>query len=133
MFEIDPGDAIPIWKQIEDEIRRLIAIGRLAPDDSIPSVRDLARKLQVNPATVSKAYQELRSEGLLEVRRGEGTFVTTEPPKVKKSERKRAMGTAARRYASIAATAGAAVNEAVEEVESAFRRINPGKESSNGR
>jgi len=123
MLAIDPTDAIPIWRQIEDEMRRMIAIGRLEPDDPVPSVRDLAKELRVNPATVSKAYQQLTTEGLLVVKRGEGTFVAAQPPKLAKAQRKRTMGTAARRYASLAATIGAAMPEAIEEVERAFSML----------
>ena len=58
-LRIDPRDAVPIWKQIEDSLRRMVAAGALAPGAAVPSVRDLARDLGVNPATVSKAYQGL--------------------------------------------------------------------------
>ena len=76
---IDPTDAVPIWKQIEDGVRRLVVAGVLAPGAAVPSVRELARELRVNPATVSKAYQRLTDAGVLEVRRGEGTFVADRP------------------------------------------------------
>ena len=75
LLNIDPAAAAPIWRQIEDEVRRQVASGRLQPGAAIPSVRELSKSLRVNPATVSKAYQQLTDAGLLEVRRGEGTFV----------------------------------------------------------
>lgn len=75
LLQVDPALAVPIWKQIEEGVRRLVASGALAAGSAVPSVRELARDLAVNPATVAKAYQRLADAGLLEVRRGEGTFV----------------------------------------------------------
>jgi GntR family transcriptional regulator len=54
-LRIDPSDATPIWSQIEEGLRRLVASGALGPGAVVPSVRDLARELRVNPATVAKA------------------------------------------------------------------------------
>lgn len=116
-------DAVPIWKQIEEEIRRLIAVGTFGEGEPLPSVRDLSRDLRVNPATVAKAYQRLNDAGLLEVRRGEGTFVNHAPPPVKKSERRQALQAAALRYASFAATMGAARDEALSEIEAALEKL----------
>lgn len=116
MLRIDPGDAIPIWKQIEDGVRRLVASDALPPGGPVPSVRDLARELRVNPMTVSKAYQRLTEAGVLEVRRGEGTFVSTAPPAMAKSERNRALREAAARFVAVAATLGASADEAAREV-----------------
>lgn len=79
-FRLDPRSTTPIWSQIEQQLQLLIARGGLRPGDHVPSVRDLARDLVVNPATVSKAYQRLCDLGVLEVRRGQGTFVADEPP-----------------------------------------------------
>jgi GntR family transcriptional regulator len=75
ILQVDPALAVPIWKQIEEAVRRLAASGALAPGPPVPSVRELAKDLAVNPATVAKAYQRLADAGLLEVRRGEGTFL----------------------------------------------------------
>ena len=75
MLRIDPSDAIPIWKQIEEGVQHLVATGTLGPDDAVASVRELARELRVNPLTVSKAFQFLIDAGLVESRRGMGNFV----------------------------------------------------------
>jgi GntR family transcriptional regulator len=119
-LRIDPRDAVPIWKQIEDQVRRMVAQGALPPGVSVPSVRDLARELAVNPATVSKAYQGLCDGGVLEVRRGAGTFVSGSPPLRARGERAREMKEAATRYVAVAATIGADVDEAVEQVRAAW-------------
>jgi len=75
VFTIDPADARPIYVQIMDEVRRGLAVGTLAPDEPLPSVRQLAADLRVNPNTVQQAWRELEREGLIYVRRGQGTFV----------------------------------------------------------
>jgi GntR family transcriptional regulator len=74
-IRLDPKDVRPIYVQIMDEIRRSLVVGALAPDDPLPSVRQLATELRVNPNTVSQAYRELERQGVVEARRGSGTFV----------------------------------------------------------
>lgn len=127
-LHVDPRDAVPIWKQIEEGMRRLVASGALAPGAAVPSVRDLARDLQVNPATVVRAYQRLVDAGLFAVRRGEGTFVAEAPPSLPKPERARALTEGALRYASTAVTVGASREEASRALDAAFARLAPGKE-----
>jgi DNA-binding transcriptional regulator YhcF (GntR family) len=124
-LRIDPRDAVPIWKQIEDSLRRMVASGALAPGAPVPSVRDLARDLGVNPATVSKGYQGLCDAGILDVRRGAGTFVSGAPPVRFRGERTRELKEAAGRYVAVAATIGAEVDEALDHVRGAWPRERP--------
>ena len=76
LVNLDPQDARPLYLQIMDEVRRAIVVGTLRAEDPLPSVRELAAELVVNPRTVSQAYQELEREGVIYVRRGQGTFVS---------------------------------------------------------
>ena len=76
LININPTSHRPIYLQIVDEVRRAIAVGTLRTDDPLPSVRQTAADLRVNPNTVSQAYRELEREGVVHVRRGRGTFVT---------------------------------------------------------
>ena len=76
LVNLDPRDGRPLYLQIMDEVRRALVAGTLRPDDPVPSVRELAAQLVVNPRTVSQAYHELEREGVLHVRRGQGTFVS---------------------------------------------------------
>jgi GntR family transcriptional regulator len=78
LITIDAADARPIYVQIMDEIRRAVVLGTVKPDDPLPSVRQLAGELKVNPNTVQQAYRELERDGLVYVRRGQGTFVAEE-------------------------------------------------------
>ena len=76
LIEINPHDTRPIYIQIMDEVRRARVLGTLRPEDALPSVRQLATELRVNPNTVSQAYRELEREGVVYVRRGQGTFMS---------------------------------------------------------
>jgi GntR family transcriptional regulator len=125
-LRIDPADSRPIWRQIEESVRHLVASGALAAGAPVPSVRDLARDLQVNPATVSKAYQRLTDAGVLMVRRGEGTYVSDAPPELPAIERNRRLLQGALRYASLAVTIGAGRDEAAETLEEAWRSLSSG-------
>lgn len=77
LVNLDPTDARPLYLQIMDEVRRALVVGTLQAEDPVPSVRELAAELVVNPRTVSQAYRELEREGVLYVRRGQGTFVAS--------------------------------------------------------
>jgi GntR family transcriptional regulator len=73
---LNTADPRPIYLQIMDEIRRALVLGTLKPEDPLPSIRQLASELRVNPNTVAQAYRELEREGVVYVQRGQGTFVS---------------------------------------------------------
>ncbi|HEY0060556.1 MAG TPA: GntR family transcriptional regulator [Telluria sp.] len=89
LFSIATGSAEPIYRQLVEQARRLIAGGQLAPGDAMPSVREIAQALALNPMTVSKAYGLLEMEGALTRRRGLG-MVVSEAPKTAHSVASRA-------------------------------------------
>src|SRR5689334_20515387 len=72
---LNPALPIPIYRQIMEGIRALVAAGRLRPGAQLPSIRELCAELRINPASAVKAYNELRYEGLIELDQGRGTFV----------------------------------------------------------
>ena len=76
LVTLDPRDRRPLYLQIMDDVRRALVIGTLRAEEPLPSVRELAAELVVNPRTVSQAYQELEREGVVYMRRGHGTFVS---------------------------------------------------------
>lgn len=119
-FTLRP-DGGPIWRQIEEGMRRLISSRRLRSGDTVPSVRELARVLSITPNTVERAYQRLIAAGVLVSRRGRGTFVAgiAEAP----SDRERMLQEAATRYATMASAVGAPLDEAVDELAAAYRRL----------
>src|SRR5688500_4646541 len=75
LVTLDPRDERPLYLQIVDQVRRALLVGTLRAEDPLPSVRELAGELVVKPRTVSQAYRELEGEGVIYVRRGQGTFV----------------------------------------------------------
>jgi GntR family transcriptional regulator len=111
-LDVDPTSAVPIWRQIEDGMRRLVASGRLAPGSAVPSVRELAKALRVNPATVSKAYRRLTEADLLAVRRGEGTFVGELDSDEIAKQRRLLLNDGAATFIRVAASVGASRDEA---------------------
>ncbi|HEV8658808.1 MAG TPA: GntR family transcriptional regulator [Thermoanaerobaculia bacterium] len=123
MFDINASDAAPIWQQIENGMRRMIALGALNPGDAVPSVRDLARTLRVNPNTVARAYQRLTDRGVFSVRRGDGTYVADQPVQPKKAERNEKLRDAAMQYAGVAISLGASEQDAIAELENSFGRM----------
>jgi GntR family transcriptional regulator len=125
LVRIDPKSAVPIWAQIEEGVRALITSGTLAPRAAVPSVRELAHELLVNPATVAKAYQRLADAGVLTVRRGEGTFVADRPPSLPAAERRRALHEAADRYAHTAVALGVDPEDAVGALRAALAELLP--------
>ena len=75
---VNTTDPRPIYLQIMDEVRRALVLGTLKPEDPLPSIRQLASELRVNPNTVAQAYGELEREGVVYVQRGRGTFVSAD-------------------------------------------------------
>lgn len=84
---IDPRSPTPLYEQIAARIRVGVASGDLEPGDALPSVRALARKLRVNPATVVQAYRDLAVDGFVEMRHGQGTFIREVPSFMRDEER----------------------------------------------
>ena len=74
-LHVTPGDGVPIYRQIINQVKYLIASGRLEPGDELPPIRTLAQQLVINPNTVARAYRDLEGMGLLSSRQGSGTVV----------------------------------------------------------
>ena len=119
-IRVDPTLPTPIWSQIEESARYLVASGALRPGDALPSVRDLAREQRINPNTVAKAYQRLAEAGSLEARRGEGTFVAERPPALPAAEKGRLVREGATRFSTLAVNLGVAQAEAVSALQAAW-------------
>ena len=88
-LRIDARDGVPIYLQIVEQIKRAVALGRLKPEESLPSVRQLALDLTINPNTVARAYLELEHQGVIYKRQGQGTFVSSQAAEVGRRERQK--------------------------------------------
>jgi GntR family transcriptional regulator len=75
MFRVDAGSGVPLYRQLVEQVRRDVMLGRLQPGDQLPSLNEVVDALAINPNTVTKAYGELEHEGLVVRRQGTGTFV----------------------------------------------------------
>ncbi len=92
LLRIDSTNGVPLYLQIAKEVKHSIAIGSLMPGEQLPSVREIALQITVNPNTVAKAYRELEMRGIVETRRGTGTFVSEKTIAVTKKERRKIVG-----------------------------------------
>lgn len=88
-LHVTPGDGAPIYRQIIDQVKHLVAAGRLRPGDEMPPIRGLAQQLLINPNTVARAYRELEAQGLLVSRQGSGTVVADGGSPLARGERLR--------------------------------------------
>ena len=119
LIAINPSDSRPIYQQIMDEIRRALVVGTLAPDDPLPSVRQLAGELRINPNTVQQAYRELEREGVVHVKRGLGTFISQ--ALAERAEREELARSVAGRALREAHRHGLSVDELIDAVRAAAR------------
>ncbi len=86
-IHITTADGVPIYQQIVNQVKYLVASGRLSPGDEMPPIRVLAERLIVNPNTVARAYRELEAAGVVEKRRTAGTYVSEQGSPLARKER----------------------------------------------
>lgn len=99
LFHVNPSSGVPIYMQIEAQIKNAIAAGALKREQALPSVRKLAGDLGINPNTVARAYQNLERDGVISTVPGGGTFVADSRPRFLKSEKVRRLQPYARQMA----------------------------------
>ena len=115
---IDPADRTPIYAQLERAVRAAIAVGRLRPGDQLPTVRQLAVDLRINANTVARVYGELERAGVIETRRGIGSFITAGRTEARPAEEKsRRLQAFARQVLADTGRHGFTVEEVVEALE----------------
>ena len=85
--DLDTKSAVPLYEQIAVRLKAAVATGELRAGDALPSVRQLAGRLRINPATVTQAYRALEGDGFAESRQGAGTFVRSVPTEARSRER----------------------------------------------
>ena len=117
-FHIDPHSGLPIYRQVMDQVKYAAASGVLSAGDRLPSIRELARSLSVNPTTIVKAYGELAREGVVEIKHGRGVFVAGRRGEVSKAVRDEAMRRLVRNFLFEAARIGADTAEIIKHIES---------------
>jgi GntR family transcriptional regulator len=122
IVSVDPNDATPIYAQLERGLRAAIATNRLRPGDQLPTVRQLAVELRVNANTVARVYAELERAGVLETRRGVGSFISATPAQAHPPrEHERRLRTFVTRMLAEAAAAGVSIDDLVRALEESRR------------
>ena len=122
---IDARHPTPLYAQLERGIRAAIATGRLAPGAQLPTVRELAVDLSVNANTIARVYADLERSGVLQTRRGVGTFVAAAPPPQvvqKKSQRDPELRALVQRLLDEAAARGFAADEVLKQLKQSIAR-----------
>ncbi len=122
-IQISTGSTVAIYRQIIDQIRQAIASGQLQVGDGVPSVRQLAKDLVINPNTVAKAYAELTRDGVLESQQGRGVFVAAKRSVYTKAERVRRLNAALDVAINEGITLGFEAEEIVEQLRSRLEKI----------
>ena len=113
-FAIDFHSGVPVYRQLIDQVRGGIASGALSAGDQLPTVRQLAVDLEINPNTVMRAYRELELGGLIETHQGTGTFIANKKIEKKSAERDRQLIQLAGEFAARVGAAGFAHEELIE-------------------
>src|SRR5207245_4185478 len=122
----NPKSGVPIYRQIEDQVRYVIASGLLTPGEQLPTVRSLAVELSVNPNTVIKAYSELEREGILTTEQGSGTFVAAQQPATRADENRDAkLESMCSEFLAQAARLGFSSQDVVNGIQSLMERKTP--------
>ena len=116
-FSLDPSSGVPVYRQIIDQVTGGIAAGALAPGDQLPTVRQLAVDLSINPNTVIRAYRELEIRGVLETEQGTGTFISNQKVRPDEAERQRSLHQLIGDFMARAGSAGFTAEELIEQLQ----------------
>jgi len=116
-IQIDPKSGVPFYRQVIDQVKSAIATGLLGPGDKLPTVRQLAVDLSINPNTVSRAYTELELTGLVETHMGSGTFVGQKKVERDEVERRRILDQICQEFLSRASSHGFNLEDILENLE----------------
>lgn len=116
-FRLDLHSGVPVYRQIMDQVTGGIAAGALQRGDQLPTVRQLAVDLSVNPNTVIRAYRELEIRGILETHQGTGTFVGQQKVQRDDAERRRRLNQIVGEFAARAGSAGFTVEDLIEQLQ----------------
>jgi GntR family transcriptional regulator len=124
-LHINPKDGVPIYLQIVNQVKYLVAAGRLAPGEEIPPIRVLAQQLVVNPNTVARAYLELENAGVVTKRHGSGTYVSDQGSPLARKERRKILTQRADALLAEARHLDITLNEVLDLLRQRHELLNP--------
>ena len=113
MFNVNAASGVPVYLQLREQILHAVSRGELRPGDQLPTVREVAVDLSINPNTVNRAYAELERDGVVVSTRGRGTFIAERPSRGGAAKRKDRLDDVARRALSEARTFGFTADELI--------------------
>jgi GntR family transcriptional regulator len=125
-FRLDAHSGVPVYRQLIDQVQAAIASGTLAAGDQLPTVRQVAVDLAINPNTVLRAYREMEIRGLLDSQQGSGTFIADRKIEYSQAEQDRKLGQLVGEFISRAGSAGFTLQQLI----SALRELEPGNNIS---
>ncbi|PCJ61291.1 MAG: GntR family transcriptional regulator [Planctomycetota bacterium] len=123
-YQIDTNSGVPVYRQIMDQIKYYISSGTLKPGQKLESIREMARKLSVNPTTIVKTYSELEHENVIEMKHGKGAFVSEKVLAISKKEASAALHRLARQIVVEANQMGVSAKELMKIMEKELKEIN---------
>ena len=129
-FHISVGSRAPIYQQIVDQIRRAIATGAMTEAEQLPSVRNLAEQLVINPNTVARAYSDLVREGLLDVQHGSGFYVAKRRQIFSREERNRRLNEAVNTFVNEIAFLDFDFEQVINKLKERLERVERGATQS---
>lgn len=115
-FRLDADSGVPVYRQLIDQVAGAIASGSLIAGNQLPTVRQVAVDLAINPNTVMRAYRELEIRGILETQQGTGTFISSQKPKRPDADRQRQLTQLVSDFLARAGAAGFTVEELLEQI-----------------
>lgn len=126
-FTLDPNSGVPVYRQIIDQVQAGLAAGTLVRGDQLPTVRQVAVDLEINPNTVLRAYRELEIRGVLDTQQGTGTFVSDRTPAEDNAERARRLEQFAHEVVARAGAAGFTLRDVIETLQQQLNETEPRK------
>lgn len=130
-FQIDAHSGMPVYRQLLDQVKYYVASGTLGPGDQLPSIRELAQTLAINPTTVVRVYSDLEHEGVIEMKHGKGAFVAAPGYRMSSAARERKLRELARRLAVEAAQMGAPASQVLKAVQEELADLQEVEEPEN--
>src|SRR5271163_2525974 len=115
-FSLDPHSGVPVYRQLIDQVQAGVAAGALKPSQQLPTVRQVAVDLAINPNTVMRAYREMEIRGVLETQQGTGTFIARKKVEQNEVERSRRLTQLVTEFVARAGSAGFSVEELMEQL-----------------
>lgn len=115
-FRLDPESGVPVYRQLIDQVTGGMAVGALAAGHQLPTVRQVAVDLSINPNTVARAYRELEIRGVLETQQGTGTFISHQKVKRDDVERERQLAQLVADFVARAGAAGFTIEDLLEQL-----------------